>query len=65
VKAGRSNTARGEEAGPAVLTEWEVREIRFLYEEGHYSQRELGERFGVHQMTISDIVRGKTWSHLN
>ncbi len=28
------------------------------------SQREIGERFGVSQTTISLILRGKTWANL-
>ena len=46
--------------------------IRKLYVPGNLnnyarvgpSQTELARRFGVTQMAISKIVRGKDWSHL-
>ena len=44
------------------LTPADVRKIRRLWERTTLSQREIGERFGVHQVTISAIVRGVTWA---
>ena len=46
------------------LTPSDVRKIRRLWERTTLSQREIGERFGVHQVTVSAVVRGVTWSHV-
>ena len=46
------------------LTPADVRKIRRLWERTTLSQREIGERFGVHQVTVSAVVRGVTWSHV-
>ena len=48
--------------GGRKLTAADVRKIRRLWERSDLSQREIGERFGVHQVTISSIVRGVTWA---
>jgi hypothetical protein len=48
----------------AKLTEDDVREIRLLYATGKCLQPELARRFAVSKMTISDVVRRKTWKHL-
>lgn len=54
----------GEENGRALVTESDVRKIRAIYQEGNLSQREIGEMFGLTQMTISDIIRRKTWKNV-
>jgi DNA invertase Pin-like site-specific DNA recombinase len=64
--------ARGRARGPSrpgsltatsKLREQDIPEIRRLLSEG-FSQAEIGRRFGVGQMTISDINRRATWSHV-
>ena len=60
-RAGRQAT--GETHGRTELTDAQVSEIRNLYATGDYSQREIGERFGVASNTISFIIAGKTWVH--
>jgi hypothetical protein len=54
--------ARGERQGIARLTEQAVREIRELA--GSVSQRDLAERYGVCQATVSLAMRGETWGHV-
>lgn len=54
---------RGEEQGHSKLTEMQVREIRQFRAEG-MRQRDIATVFGVHVMTISDILRGVTWRHV-
>ena len=54
---------RGAKKPGARLTEDDVRKIRRMKDMG-LSQREIGERFGVHAETIGDILRGATWSWL-
>lgn len=56
--------ARGARLPQTRLTEDAVRAIRTEYATGAVSQRQIGERYGVGQMAISDIVRGKTWKHV-
>jgi hypothetical protein len=47
----------------AKLTDEAIREIRGLVA-GGMSQREVAERFGVHQSQISRIAGGRRWSHI-
>lgn len=63
VSKGRSNTARGENAGNAKLTADDVRAIRELQKSGML-RRELAERFGVSQKQITVIVNRKQWAHI-
>jgi hypothetical protein len=57
---GTSN--RGARHGMAKLTEADVVQIRNLC--GHHFQREIAERFGIDQSTVSDIRRRKLWAWL-
>lgn len=57
-------TARGTRHGAAKLTDDDVMLIRLMYSTGDYSQRVLAREFGVHQTLISQIVRGRVWTHL-
>ena len=52
---------KGENNDNAILTWDKVSEIREMYATGNYSQEQLGRQFGVHQITISVIVRYKIW----
>ena len=63
VKKGRS--ARGAKHGRAKLTQTDVRQIRKLWAAGEYTQRELGDRFGVRRRHINRIVNKKTWVWLD
>lgn len=47
--------------GRAKLTSEKVAKIRKMYASGAYTQRVLGDLFGVTQVQISTIVRGKQW----
>jgi hypothetical protein len=55
---------KGESHYGAKLTEENVREIRRLYATGNFTQAELGLQFGVSKAAICDIVRRKTWKHI-
>lgn len=48
----------------AKLTEDQVREIKIRYGKDGVTQQMLATEFGVAQTKISDIVRGKTWKHV-
>lgn len=48
----------------AKLTDDQVEAIRVAYASGQHSQRMLACQYGVGQMTVSQVVRGKTWRHV-
>jgi hypothetical protein len=53
---------RGEDRRGSKLTEAAVLDIR--QRAGHVTQDQLAAEYGVRQMTISDAVRRKTWTHI-
>jgi hypothetical protein len=61
---GRSRAPKGEAHRDAVLTEDQVREIRARYAAGGIPYRVLAAEFGVHLVTISQLVTRKTWKHV-
>jgi hypothetical protein len=64
-RKGRTRGAKqGEAHHCAVLTEEKVIGIIKEYAKGGVSQRRLAARYGVHQVTISEIVTGKIWTHI-
>lgn len=58
------NKALGERMGLAKLTDDKVREIRTRYAAGGVSQQALALEYGVNQTKISDVVRRRTWKHV-
>jgi hypothetical protein len=53
------------EANPgAKLTTEQVMEIRRAYASGEANQRQLGDRYGVSQVKISQIILRKSWAHI-
>jgi hypothetical protein len=54
---------RGAQHPMAKLSAGQVIEIRQLWSTGNWLQRELGERFGVSQVTISRLLLQKNWRH--
>lgn len=63
-KVQKQRQARGENHGSARLTQHKVDEIRRRYASGE-PQAALAMGFGVSQVNISNIVRGKTWKSEN
>lgn len=61
VRKGRRASTAGENGTNNKLTWAQVQEIRSRYAAGGVLQRELGAEFGVTQVQISAIVRGKQW----
>lgn len=61
----KHRSARGERAGLAILTDAQVVEIRTRYtpHDPIHGRKPLAEEFGVSQVTIADLLRGKTWTH--
>lgn len=60
------NTLRpkGSEMWNTNLTEQSVREIKDLYRSGLFTQKELAKEYAVLQCTVSSIVRGVSWKHV-
>ena len=56
-------TTRGSKSASALVVEDQVRDIRKLL--GIVPQREIAERFGIHQTTVSNIATGATWAWLD
>ena len=54
----------GERNNKAKLTAPEVIAIREEYRRGNIGQTALGAKYGVSQLTVSNIVTRKTWRHL-
>jgi len=61
---GRMGSPKGEASSSAKLTTNDVLQIRAMYAAGSTSQRALARRFGVVQVTIKDIVKRRTWTHV-
>jgi hypothetical protein len=60
---GHTNT-RGTNHGNSKLSEHDVSTIRDLLSNSNYTQKQIGEMFGVRQSTIHKINTGKRWRHL-
>jgi hypothetical protein len=54
---------RGSKIGVSKLTETDIPLIRKLLKKGR-SKTSIGQRFGVHVCTISDIAHKRTWTHV-
>lgn len=65
---GKTNLANPKVTGSAcyaaILKEQDVLKIIKLLKQGQLSQEKIGEKFGVKQITISNIWCGRSWSHL-
>jgi hypothetical protein len=57
--------AKGVDNGSARLTEEQVLEIRSSYADGGVTYRSLGRDYGVAYSVIGEIVRRKSWAHLD
>lgn len=62
VAKGRSS--RGESRRGHKLTGSDVVDIRSRYADGSANQQRLADEYGVTNQTISSIVRGKKWKHV-
>lgn len=49
--------------GRSVLLEDDINEIRNLHKNG-LNFKSIGGLYGVHRVTISQIIKGKTWGHI-
>ena len=61
---GRSAPVHGEYNGHAKLTNKDVEDLRFFFENTGCSIAELSRLSGVNHRTLYDCVTYKTWSHI-
>ena len=54
----------GEKHRMSKLKEHDIMDIRYLYNQGAYSQKALGTMFGVSKSVIGMIVHNKSWRHV-
>lgn len=62
VKKGRN--AKGEKINTAKLTSKQVRQLRRLHCPYRVSARELGERFGITERQVWNILKNENWRHV-
>ena len=61
----KGRTTIGAKNGNAKLTEQEVIAIKNLYKTGKYSQTKLAELYAISKESIRNILRRKTWKHVD
>lgn len=57
-------TAKGIRNAKAKLTDDQIRDIRYRYDNGERDQRVLAEIFGISPANVSKIVLRLTWKHI-
>jgi len=57
--------SRGESRPAAKLTEAQVREIRLYYATGTVSQGALSRAYGLTRSSIDDLLKRRTWKHVD
>ncbi|HBD95461.1 MAG TPA: hypothetical protein DC057_14930 [Spirochaetia bacterium] len=60
----RSVHLKGSQNGNSKVTERQVVEIRNKYSTNKFSQRELGEKYGLSSSMVGEIIRGNFWKHI-
>ena len=60
-RAERAARQDGEYNKSAKLTQDQVRAIRTLYDEGVFTQKKIGQLFGVGQPQVSNIINNVLW----
>jgi ribosome-binding protein aMBF1 (putative translation factor) len=63
-KVAKRRQSMGQRQGGSKLTDELVATIRSEYRRDGASQRELAERYGVSQQTLSKAIVGDTWRHV-
>ena len=56
--------SHGSKHGMASITEADVYTIWNYLASGNFTQRNIARRFGISPSAISDIIAGRTWSHV-
>jgi hypothetical protein len=61
---GCKGNTKGERQHLSKLTSEQIIDIRKKYASGKFTQKQLGELFGVDKTNIGQIVKRKTWAHV-
>lgn len=61
----KGRLAKGERAYHSKLTEQDVRNIHTLYSVDKKSSKQISKIYNVSMQSIMDILKGKSWKHLN
>jgi predicted XRE-type DNA-binding protein len=66
VSKGRQQCLKGELHGASILTNAIVQNIKqdLKSDTTHGSGKKIAEKYGISRSTVSDIKKGKTWSHI-
>lgn len=54
----------GEKHANSKVNNSSVKKIRQMHSTGLYSQRAIGDKFGISQPTVWEIVNNKIWTHI-
>ena len=57
--------AFGDRHGRSKLTESSIPIIKWMYKISSLTQKQIGELIGVSSKSISQVLNGETWKHLN
>lgn len=60
----KSRNVHGVRQWKSKLTDEDARGVRETYATGLYTQRQVGEMFGIVQTTVSAVITGKHWKHV-
>lgn len=62
----RSGEVRGDDAGPSKLTEVQVRWVKstYVHRDRQFGLTPIAKTLGVDKSTILDIIKGRTWRHV-
>ncbi len=63
-KKNRSRHVRGDDHSSSKLDSEKVKKIRSLSKPRYYTAKRLAEEFKVSEVTIHNIIYGRTWRHL-
>jgi predicted DNA-binding protein YlxM (UPF0122 family) len=63
-KTGLQQGQIGENSPVSLLTDDKIMEIVSLYKTNNYSMDEIATLFDVNNATISNVINGKSWTHL-
>lgn len=64
IKQSTRSKKYGSDVSTSKLAESDVITMRYMYKTGKYTQKELGNMFGVNDRSVSGIINRKSWTHI-
>lgn len=58
------NSLKGEKHPQSRFKDIDIKKIREMYKSGKFTQKEIGEIYGVSKYCIGDITNRRSWSHV-